>query len=84
MLTLLNRWTKKGGYHVIALFIDAEPVPEDLKDVMVGVFKEGEIKDYYQDWDIRMFVSKKFQDEHENGVRHCHAMNKLIARKIEE
>ena len=84
MLTLLKRWTKKGGYHVIALFTDAEPVPEDLKDVMVGLFKEGEIKDYYQDWDIRMFERKKFQDEHENGVRHCHAMNKLIARKIEE
>ena len=29
-----------------------------------------------------MFESKKFSDEHENGIKHCHAMNKIVARKI--
>ena len=81
MINLLKKHTEKNGYHIVALFTDAEPVPEDLKDVMVGVFKEGEIKDYYSDWNIKMFESKKFSDEHENGVKHCHAMNKIIAMK---
>lgn len=82
MIQLLKKWTAKDGYHIIALFTDAEPVPEDLKDVMVGVFKEGEIKAYYSDWDIKMFETKKFNDKHENGIKHCHAMNKIVAKKV--
>lgn len=81
---MLKNWTNPEGYHVIALFTDEEPVPDDLRDVMIGVFREGEIKGYYEGWEIRMFESRKFQDEHENGVRHCHAMNKLVARKPAE
>ena len=80
MINLLKNQTAWGGYHIIALFTDAEPVPDDLKDVMIGVFREGEIKEYYSDWDIRMFETKKFNDQHENGVKHCHAMNKIVAR----
>ena len=54
-----------NGYHVIALFTDEEPIPDDLKDVMVGVFKNEEIKDYYINWKTLMFENKKFHDEHE-------------------
>lgn len=84
ILERLKNWTNEEGYHVVALFTDAEPVPDDLRDVMIGVFREGEIKGYYDDWNIRMFESRKFQDEHENGVRHCHAMNKIVAQKPAE
>lgn len=81
MIERLKKWTNAGGYHIVALFTDEEPVPDDLKKVMVGVFRNEEIKEYYHDWDIAMFESRKFSDEHDNGVRHCHAMNKLVARK---
>lgn len=81
IIHLLKKWTNPGGYHIIALFTDAQPVPEDLRDVMVGVFREGEIRDYYQGWETVMFESRQFTDEHENGIRHCHAMNKLVAQK---
>lgn len=84
ILDLLKKWTDANGYHIVALFTDAEPVPDDLKDVMIGVFKEEEIKHYYKDWEITMFESRKFNDEHENGIKHCHAMNKIVAKKIEE
>lgn len=84
MIQLLKKWTAKDGYHIIALFTDEEPIPEDLKYIMVGVFKEGEIKNYYLDWDIKMFETKKFHDEHENGIKHCHALNKIVAMKNEE
>lgn len=40
MLKLLKKWTCKNGYHIVAVFTDEEPIPDDLKDVMVGVFKE--------------------------------------------
>ncbi|MBQ3498465.1 MAG: hypothetical protein IJA87_04965 [Clostridia bacterium] len=78
---MLKKWTKANGYNIIALFTDEEPVPEDLKDVMVGVFKNGEIKEYYYDWEIKLFENKKFNDEHENGIKHCHALNKIVAQK---
>ena len=48
---------------------------------MIGVFEENEIKAYYQDWSIIDFKAVVFQDEHENGLKHTHAMNKMIARK---
>lgn len=83
-IELLKKWTNANGYHIAALFTDEEPVPEDLRDVMIGVFKSEEIKDYYKDWEIKWFESRKFNDEHENGVRHCHAMNKLVAKKPAE
>ncbi len=81
IIRLLKNWTNTGGYHIAALFTDDEPVPDDLKEVMVGVFKNGEIKEYYKDWKIKMFESKKFNDEHENGIKHCHAMNKIVVKK---
>ena len=81
IIRLLKNWTNTGGYHIAALFTDDEPVPDDLKEVMIGVFKNGEIKEYYKDWKIKMFESKKFNDEHENGIKHCHAMNKIVVKK---
>ncbi len=84
ILELLKKWTNVNGYHIVALFTDEEPVPEDLKDVMVGVFKTEEIKDYYNEWEIKMFESYKFNDEHENGTKHCHALNKIVARKVNQ
>lgn len=82
IIELLKKWTNKNGYHIVALFTDEEPVPDDLKDIMIGVFKNEEIKDYYKEWEIQMFETKKFNDEHENGIKHCHAMNKVVAKKI--
>lgn len=82
VIELLKKWTNVNGYHVIALFTDEEPIPDDLKDVMVGVFKNEEIKDYYINWKTLMFENKKFHDEHENGIKHLHAMNKLVVKKI--
>lgn len=82
IIELLKKWTNNNGYHIIALFTDEEPIPPDLKDVMIGVFKEGEIKEHYRDWQTLMFDSYKFHDEHENGIKHCHAVNKIVAQKI--
>lgn len=82
IIELLKKWTNVNGYQIVALFTDEEPVPDDLKDVMVGVLKNEEIKNYYNEWEIKMFESYKFKDEHENGIKHCHALNKIVARKV--
>lgn len=84
IIELLKKWTNVNGYHIIALFTDEEPVPDDLKDAMVGVFKEGEIKGYYTEWQTEMFQSYKFNDEYENGLKHCHALNKIVVKKPEK
>lgn len=81
IIELLKKRTNTNGYHIIALFTDEELIPDDLKDVMVGVFKEGEIQNYYKDWETIMFQSTKFHDEHEGGIKHYHAMNKIITKK---
>ncbi len=82
IIELLKKWTKKTGYHILTVFTDEEPIPIDLQEIMVGVFKKEEIKNYYLDWEIVMFESRKFTDEHENGIKHCHASNKLVAKKV--
>ena len=81
IIELLKKHTNNGGYHIIALFTDEEPIPDDLKDAMVGVFKKDEIKGCYAEWHTEMFQSYKFNDEHENGLKHCHALEKIIVRK---
>lgn len=81
IIELLKKWTRENGYHIVAVFTDEEPIPEDLKEIMVGVFKNEEIKNYYKEWDIKLFESKKFNDEHDNGIKHCHALNKIVAKK---
>lgn len=84
IIELLKKWTSPNGYHIIAVFTDEEPVPSDLKNVMIGVFKNGEIKEYYKDWQIETFENYKFHDEHENGIKHCHAVNKITVQNIED
>ncbi|SHI02760.1 Tellurite resistance protein TehB [Clostridium collagenovorans DSM 3089] len=74
--------TKHSGYNVIAVFTDTIELPKDLEKHLIGIFKEEEIKSYYDDWEIEMFESYIFEDEHENGLRHSHAINKIVARKI--
>lgn len=84
IIELLKKQTNINGYHIVAVFTDEEPIPEDLKEIMVGVFKNEEIKNYYSEWEIKLFENKKFNDEHDNGIKHCHALNKLVAKKIFE
>lgn len=73
--------TKGGGYNIVAVFTDSIEPPEDMKPYLVGVFKEGEVKGYYKDWTIKNYQSLKFEDEHEDNIKHKHAMNKLIVKK---
>jgi len=78
----MKKHTKPGGYNIIAVFTSKLDLPEDLAPYMIGVFQEGEVREYYKDWIIEDFQSYIFKDKHENDIRHTHGINKLIAKKI--
>lgn len=73
--------TSVGGYNVIVVFTNALPPPDDLKDFHVGLFREGELFEFYNDWDVLLRQSYILEDEHPGGIRHRHPINKLVARK---
>jgi tellurite methyltransferase len=77
----MKDFTKPGGYNIISVFTDATETPEDLRNLMVGVFKDGQIQSFYTEWDVD-YKSYTFNDEHENGIKHTHSANKIIARKM--
>lgn len=77
----MKEHTKPGGYNIIAVFTNTLEIPEDLAPYMIGVFQESEILEYYKDWIVEDFRSYVFEDEHENNIRHTHAINKLVVKK---
>ncbi|MBP2658642.1 MAG: hypothetical protein H6Q69_1674 [Firmicutes bacterium] len=47
----------------------------------LGLFQDGELAELYSDWDIELYQSYFFVDEHSNGIKHRHPINKIVARK---
>ena len=81
VIVKMKHHTAIGGIHVVGAFTDEAPEPEDQRGLMVGLFKEGELFTYYQDWEI---IDKKtyiFEHTHPDGPTHKHAGNDIIARK---
>jgi tellurite methyltransferase len=74
--------TSQGGYHSVGIFTDTVPEPEDQRGLMVGLFKEGELLTYYEDWEIIDSRSYSFEHQHPDGPRHSHSANSIIARKL--
>ena len=77
----IKKATKCFGYNVIVVFTDKVPPSEDIRPFTKGLFKEGELFEIYQDWNIIHKNSHEFKDEHEGGIKHTHAVNRIIAQK---
>lgn len=73
--------TNYGGMHIIQLFTDVVPASEDIAPFAIGLAKDKEIKELYDDWEILQFKSYVFEDEHPGVPKHLHASNKIVARK---
>jgi len=73
--------TKTGGYNVVAVFTNKIPPPNDLKEFTIGLFDEGELFRFYQDWRIMSQQSYFLEDQHTGGIKHKHPINKLVAQK---
>jgi cyclopropane fatty-acyl-phospholipid synthase-like methyltransferase len=73
--------TVPGGLNVVGIFTDTLPEPEDLRGLMVGLFKEGELAEQYNDWQILESEAHQFTDAHPGGISHHHASNAVVAKK---
>ena len=83
--TLINRakaHTNIGGIHIMQIFTDVVPASKDIAPFAVGLAKDKEIKELYDDWEVLQFKSYVFEDEHPGVPKHLHASNKVVARKI--
>lgn len=74
--------TNIGGIHIMQIFTDTVPVSEDIAPIAVGLAKDNEIKELYNDWEILQFKSYTFEDEHPGVPKHLHSSNKIVTRKI--
>jgi len=73
--------TKVGGIHIMQIFTDVVPASDDIAPFAIGIAKDEEIKELYQDWEILQFKSYVFEDEHPNVPKHLHASNKIVVRR---
>ena len=78
----MKKATVIGGYHVIDVFIDEIPEPEDQRGMMVGIFKKGELAELYKDWEIIESKSYRLDHTHPDGPTHKHAGESIVVRKI--
>jgi tellurite methyltransferase len=81
LIERMKEHTSIGGYNVVAVFTDTLPPPDDLKEFCIGLFREGELFSYYEDWEIALRRSYILEDEHPGSVRHRHPINKIVARR---
>jgi hypothetical protein len=42
---------------------------------------EGELLAAYRDWHVVLEQAYTLHDEHPGGIRHVHAVNKIVARR---
>ena len=73
--------TNPGGIHIMQIFTDTVPSSADIAPFAVGLAKDGEIKELYEDWEILQFKAYVFEDEHPGVPKHLHASNKIVAKK---
>lgn len=81
LIERIRRATRPGGYNVIAVFTEALPSPPDLAPFTHGLFREGELAARYASWEPVLRRSYILRDEHPGGIRHEHAVEKLVARR---
>jgi tellurite methyltransferase len=81
---MIREWqaaTKPGGWNLIKWFTTRVAPPPDLVPFHIGLREEGELAAFYEGWDFRLNQSFLLHDEHPGGIRHCHPINKILARK---
>ncbi len=83
--SLINRakaHTNIGGIHIMQIFTDTVPASEDIAPFAIGLAKDKEIKELYNDWEILQFKSYTFEDEHPGVPKHLHTSNEPPRSKL--
>ncbi len=81
VIAQMKEHTRPAGVNVVAVFTDEIPSPDDLAPFVRGLFKEGELARTYAGWRQEQATSYVLEDEHPGGVRHRHAIDKVVAWK---
>jgi tellurite methyltransferase len=81
VLERMKSHTVPGGTNVVAAFTNRLPAAPDLREVTLGLLDEGELFAAYRDWHVVLERAYTLHDEHPGGIRHEHAVNKLVARR---
>ena len=78
-----KQFTRPDGLHVLSVFVRKPfiaPAPDG--DANSSPWRSGELFAHYHDWKIESCTEEIF-DCMSSGVPHQHAVNRLIARKVE-
>ena len=81
LLDQVKASTSQGGYNAITVFTDELPPVADMAELTLGLFREGELYEQYDGWEVVLRKSYVRDDQHPGGNRHQHPINKIVARK---
>ncbi len=81
LIPRIKKSTRPGGVNVVAVFTDKIPPSEDMAPFTKGLFYEDELAEWYSDWRMESSESYTFEEEHPNGIKHRHPVNKIVAWK---
>ena len=74
--------TKVGGFHFIGIFTNRLPATPDNAPFTKSLFDVGELPKKYNKWEIIHHLEGTFSDEHPGGIKHEHAYERIIAKKL--
>ena len=63
------------------LFTTKVAPPPELARFHIGLWEEEELFDRHEGWEFLIRSSFILEDEHPDGSRHRHPINKILARK---
>ena len=81
LISEMKSHTRPGGYNLVKLFTTKVAPPPELARFHIGLWEEEELFDRYEGWDFLIRSSFILEDEHPDGSRHRHPINKILARK---
>jgi len=74
--------TRVGGFHFIDVFTNRLPATPDNAPFTKSLFDVGELLKKYSGWEIIYHLEKTINDEHPGGIKHEHAKEQIVAKKI--
>jgi len=76
-------WVTEEGLVSVVMFNSLVPIPEDLRDLMPDPATDSsELLEAFADFRIINYSSYVYCDEHENGIRHTHSIDRLLAQRV--
>lgn len=79
LISEMKSHTRPGGYNLVKLFTTRVPPPPELAEFHIGLWEEEELFDRYTGWNFLIREAFILHDEHPDGSKHQHPINKVLA-----